>query len=151
MVRFRVGTSRSGRWRTVTFVVYDAVEELQRAGSRYRGEPEGEFSNALGLSQPRAGADVNAETGAVRRFAGAGCIRLFRGQMGVGVLSHECFHMALAIYREDFGDYQDIRYARDDDEAHRSLAVMDNEEILCHIADELISKATRKLYQLGVY
>ena len=146
--RFRVSTTRSGRRRNVQIVVYDDVAELRRAASHYRGEPEGEFANACGISQPRCGAEVTDD--GVTRFPGAGTIRLWKGQMGAAVVAHECFHMALSIYREDF-DYQDIRYARDDEPAHLSLADMANEEVLCHIASDLVRSVNHKLWNLGVY
>jgi hypothetical protein len=71
--------------------------------------------------------------------------------LGAAVVAHECFHMALAIYREDFTFPWNPNADRIDDEAMRSLAVMDNEEVLCHIASDLVRAANHKLWKLGVY
>jgi hypothetical protein len=147
--RFRVSTTRSGRRRDVQFVVYDDVADLQRAGARYRDDADG-FLGALGISQPRSHATV-LNDGSLKLHRAAGVIRLWKGDMGAAVLAHECFHMALAIYREDFTFPWNPLADRIDDEAMRSLAVMDNEEVLCHIASDLVRAANRKLWKLGVY
>lgn len=134
--RFRVSTTQTGRRRDVSFVIYDDVAELRRAAARFRHFNEGSFENALGVSQPRWTVRV-ADDGSEETVRGSGIIRLWKEQMGAAVLAHECAHMALAIYREDFGK--------------ASLRNMKNEEVLCHIVSDLVRGANRKLWKLGVY
>ena len=116
-------------------VVYDTVEDLQRAASHYRGESSAEFENAQAISQPRIHFRID-EDGTEIKGTSAGVVRLCRGQ-GASILSHEMVHMALAIYREDMGK--------------ASLRNMKNEETLAHIVSDLVRAANRKMWALGVY
>ena len=133
VTRFRVSTSRTGRRRDVGVLVYDSVEELQRAATRYRGE--GSFERVQAVSQPRFGERVSPQ-GTLHPFRGCGVVRLVKGQ-GAAILAHEMTHMALAIFREDMG--------------RASLRNMKNEETLCHLVSDLVRSANRKMWKLGVY
>jgi hypothetical protein len=135
--RFRIATRQTGRRREVQVVVYDELKDLQKAAMRYPFESEGSFEKALAVSQPRQTVIVDGE-GGERRCDGAGIVRFWREQMGAAILAHEMTHMALAIYREDFG-------------SRRSLSNMKNEETLCHIVSDLVRSANRKLWELGIY
>ena len=135
-MRFKVSTSQTGRRRDVEVVVYDCVENLQRAAARYRGEDEGEFRNAQAISQPRFGERISADGEVEHSFRGCGIVRLVRGQ-GAAILAHEMVHMALAIYREDMG--------------RASLRDMKNEEVLCHIVSDLVRATNRKMWKIGAY
>jgi hypothetical protein len=132
---FYVSTERTGYDRRVRLVVYDTVKELQVAAHRYNPSTDG-FANALAVSQPRVHFTI-AEDGSEKRTSNCGTIRFVKGQMGAAIVSHEMVHMALAIYREDFGK--------------ASLRNMKNEETLCHIVSDLADQATNKFWKAGLY
>ena len=135
-VRFRVSTSQTGRRRDVQVVVYDRLEDLQEAASKYNGENMGTFRNALAVSHPRRTWYVH-EDGTETQYRNAGVVRFWRENMGAAVVAHEMTHMGLAIYRDDM--------------KRAPLGNMKNEETLCHIVSDLVRAANWKFWQLGVY
>lgn len=132
---FTVETSRTGHKRRVRVLVYDTIEEMQKAASRYCPEHDN-FENALACSQPCFSRFVH-EDGRETDSWSAGCVRFVKGEMGATVLSHEMVHMGLAIYRNDF--------------PRAPLGNMKNEEVLCHIVSDLVRSATSKFWDAGYY
>ena len=133
---FTVSTSQTGRLRRVRVVVYDTADEMRQAARRYRRGADDGYINAIGLSQPRSQYSFAAD-GSEVAYPGAGVVRLVKDEMGAAVLSHEMVHMALAIYREDFGE--------------TALDSMENEEVLCHIVSDLVRSANRQFWEAGIY
>ena len=134
--RLRVSTSRTGHRRTVQVIVYDSVQEMQRAATKYVEAPPGMFDNALGVSQPREHMLIT-EDGSVTSTSAAGTVRFVKGHMGAGIVAHEMVHMGLAIYRRD--------------SRRAPLGNMKNEEQLCHLVSDLTSRAVNAFWRAGLY
>lgn len=135
MIQFQISTRNSGRKRTVQVCVYDTVDELREAGRAHSKQitpdiTEG-FDNAYGLCQSHDRIKVY-ESGAIRRMPDAGFIRLWKGALRTGIITHECTHMAVAIYKQDVA---------------KTIPDMDREEKLCYLVGDLSARLVNKLYE----
>lgn len=139
-----VSTRVSGRKRTVRVLVYDTLADLRAAADRHRRLVEGEdepgyFSHALAVAHSFETYRF-AEDGTEVRGAPAGIIRYWRGRLGTSVVVHEAVHIAAGIYRQDWAP----EHGPVDED-------MDNEEILCHLVDDLARRIVDRLHAHGFY
>lgn len=135
----RVSTRRTGERRTVRVWIYDTLEELRDAAQRFNPNTEpGWFDDALGVCQTY---DVADAEGVVRLDPTAPMIvRLFRGELGVGVVSHELNHAATHIYGATLTP--DVR----------AVDVLHNaNETLAHLQSDLTRRLISRLWDLGYY
>lgn len=133
MIQFQISTRNSGRLRTVKVSVYETLEELREAGVRHSkriGSNETGFDAAYGLAQSVDMVHVY-ESGRVKRLPFAGHIRLWAGALRTGIITHECTHMAVAIYKQDVA---------------KTIPDMDREERLCYLVGDLSARLVNRLY-----
>ena len=147
--RFRVRTKWSGISREVTVRVYDNVEDLRDDAFRFavRGDgeakgrgPEAADSDMVGVFQGLFG--ISYVSGKEEKQSNVGIIRLWKGRLGTGVISHEVTHAALAIYEAD---------VMDKNPHNCPWESMENEEIMCHLVGSLMAKVTNGLYNHGCF
>lgn len=136
--QFQVTTDRSGKSRTVRFVVYDDLKDMRKAASawtwRTRQERD-DFSGALGAAHRFERVTVEEE----RSHPLCGVIRLHRDHLTMGIITHEVCHLALWIYELD------------SDGATLTTGDIENEERFCHIVGDISSKLVRRVRKLGYY
>lgn len=125
-----MSTRRSGRKSTVQVRVYDDLSRLRRDAQTWGG---GNVERAVGVAQDRR---VISDGGEREFFY----IRLWRGALGVGVITHEITHIAARIY-----------YNHVAPEHGHPDADIDNEETLCHLVGDLAAKIVSKLYTRQVF
>lgn len=138
MIKFQVSTRWSGRLRTIKVEVHDTVQEMRAAGEAYSkrlGLDQDGFVGAHGLAQSADWMSVSAG-GRVRRLPLAGYIRLYKGALAAGLISHEATHIAWAIYKQDIG---------------KTVPDMAREEKLCYLVGDISAKIVHKLYQYDAY
>lgn len=70
--------------------------------------------------------------GQVRRLPAVGYMRLCRKAVGVGTISHEAAHIAVAIYRHDVA---------------KTIPDMKREERLCYLVGDITQKIVAGLYR----
>jgi len=124
----RVSSRALGHRSRVRVYVYDTLEELRSAATRFSGE---EFSNAAGVTQLYTNAD-DTECLPV--------IRLARTHLGSTVVSHEMHHAAAALYGVTTG-----RSAR-----ARSHLTHYNEPF-AYLFSDLFARLVDALYRHGYY
>lgn len=134
MIQFQISTRNTGRLRTVQVCVYDTVEELRQAGVKHAQQftpdiTEG-FDAAYGLAQSFDKIHVY-QSGKVKRLPPAGFIRLWKGALRTGIITHECTHMAVAIYKQDIA---------------KTIPDMEREEKLCYLVGDLSARLVNRLY-----
>lgn len=144
-VTFRVSVRRSGRRRFVRVTVYDTVQELRLAADRYCKRVgtyvPGEFDQAHGITHSSWSIFFGPDgEEASKDFAAAAHIRLHRGALGTGVVTHEVAHAALAIYRQDC--LEERGSVHDD---------MDQEEVVCYLIGDLSARIVNCLYRYKFY
>lgn len=124
--------------------VYDTVEELRRAADRYTRAvgtyTDGEFDRAYGVTHSFLSIFYDADGELERLGPSAAHIRLFRGGLGTGVVTHEITHAALGIYRQDC---LERRGSVHDD--------MEQEETVCYLVGDLAARIVNRLYAYGCY
>lgn len=125
----RVSTRRTGRRRAVRVWVYDTVQELRDAGEAYNGN---DTSHALGLTQVTVDQDGRPVTITVR---------LARGHLNSEIVTHECVHAAMALYRSDLTPADTLA----SDIMHHY-----NEE-LAHLVSDITARLVDRLYAHGYY
>jgi hypothetical protein len=140
---FTVSTRWSGRRRTVRVVVYDDIADLRRAAVRHRHRVEGvlepdHFAEALAVAHSYEW--VRGDDDGEVRTPIAGTIRYWRQRLGTSVVVHEVVHIAVGIYRQDWAPEHG---AVDDD--------IGNEEVFCHLVDDLTRRIVDRLYARGFY
>ena len=138
MIQFQISTRNSGRLRVVQVCIYDTPQELRAAGDRYSHRVEGP-------GHEKVGNDVHGLAQAVdreyydgkrwRKMPDAGFIRLWKGALRTGIITHECTHMAWAIYQQD---------------VQRTIPDMKREETLCYLVGDLSARLVNRLYAKGL-
>jgi hypothetical protein len=132
MKQFQISTRNSGRLRTVQVCIHDSLEDMRAAANRLNkriGSEEKLGSNVHGLCQKYTREKyVNKKW---VKLPDAGFIRLYRGALRTGIVTHECTHMAWGIYQEDI---------------QKTIPDMEREERLCYLVGDLSSKLVGKLY-----
>lgn len=95
----------NGPKRYVRIYLYDTVEELRKAASRFHYEaPDSDTNKASGIFTPPTQHFKYAKDGSETDLTDphyGGMIRLARGHLTTEVIAHECIHAACAIYRLD--------------------------------------------------
>lgn len=136
-IRFQISTRWTERKRIIQVYVHDTARELQEAGDRYNRSigSHGEIGHAVGLCQ--ASIREKLMGGEWVATPDAGIIRLSKGALRTGVISHEATHMASNIYDQDWREKHGAPW---DD--------IENEEILAYLVGDISSKIVRKLYAL---
>jgi len=133
MTRFQISTRNSGRLRTVQVCIYDTREALERAGNRYQDKNgyEERVGGAMhGLAQTHW-----REMQVGKRWVkmpDAGYIRLWKGALRTGIITHECSHVAIAIYEQDVA---------------KTFKHHENNETFCYILGDLAAKLVNGLYR----
>lgn len=112
----------------VTVFVYDSVDEMRRAATRWNGQ---DHSSSWGTTS--AYVDDEQRTVAI-------VIRLCRESLGAKVVAHELHHAAAAIYGSGLGD----RVSRTAHFTHYN-------EAFAHLFSELVGKLNHRLWELGYY
>lgn len=143
-VTFRVSVGHSGRRRFVRVSVYETAEELRAAADRYNKRigayTPGEFDHAHGVTHSFWSVLIDGDGKEVRTGPSAAHIRLYRGALGMAVVTHEVAHAALAIYRQDcFGEQGSVH------------GDMEQEEVACYLIGELAARVVSGLYRYGFY
>lgn len=139
-----MSTRQSGRRRFVCVTVYDEIEALRTAASRYSKWTgvyrEGEFDAAYGVTHSFR--NVPDEEGRIKahRRPTAAHIRLCRGYLSAAIVTHEVCHAATAIYEQDCLDEQGS--------VHDSVNA---EETLCYLVGDLSARIVNRLYFYGYY
>lgn len=112
----------------VRVVIYDTPDAMREAGRRFNGNRQ---DGALGITQ--AWTDENGRAGKV-------IVRLARGHLGTGIVTHELHHAATALYGAHVGDRVSRR-------AHLNHW----NEPFAHLFSDLASRLVDRLHQLGYY
>lgn len=127
--RFRVSTHASGTLRRVSVQVYEDVEELRAAATRYIGAEPLYFAESLGVCHAYREAGTTAAL-----------IRLWRQRLGTSIIVHEVTHAAMGIYRMDWlPEHGDLE------------ADLENEEALCYLVGNLTARIVDRLHHYGMY
>lgn len=142
MKPFQISTRWSGRLRIVKVRIYDNIKQMrldaERFGCNYVSDDPGCFSQALGVAHKWEGGSFTSNGGFVTDPV-VGLIRLYRGEMGSRVITHEVTHLAVWIYHIDcttrIGDpFENI----------------ENEEVMCYLVGDLVGKLVDRLYKYGL-
>lgn len=137
--RFQVTTNRSNRKRTVKVAVYDDLKHMQRDAQawtkRSRGVTE-YFTDALGVAHKFEHIRVNEDGSDGESLPKCGYIRLHKGHLKTGIITHEVAHLAVWIHHLD---------------ADGSLEPdnIEREEMFCHVLGDLSAQIVSKLYKIG--
>jgi hypothetical protein len=148
---FNVSTFRHELWggprRYYRFYIYDTVEELRAACVKFNRKhyprgPYQNFSDTAGVCHPvsyRERYDRKKREWVQTNVPGwAGIIRLCNGWLTNEVVSHECVHAAIGIYRLDISNGKSI-LVENGNTAEEALAYMTG-DIYAGAAHELISR-----------
>jgi len=141
---FRVTTRHSGRKRAVTVKVYDDLDDMRTAATRYArhngtSEP-GSFGDAHGVTHAFQVMTIGPDGEVQSSSEAAALIRFWRQRLGTGVVTHEVAHAAAAIYEQD--------WLPNHGPIHEGLA---NEEVFCYLVGDLASRIVKQLYRHGMY
>ncbi len=134
-VRFQISTRWTERKRTIQVYVHDTPDELRKAGDAHnrRIGNESNVDHAVGLCQAEeVEAVIDGEWVAQ---PSAGIIRLSKGALRTGVISHEATHMASNIYDQDWREKHGAPWDH-----------IDNEEVLAYLVGDITSKIVNRLY-----
>ena len=124
----RVSSRALGEQRRVIVRVYDTLDEMRAAGSRFNGNP---LDNAVGITQAYCDPDGRVTVP---------IIRLSRGRLGTQIVSHEMHHAAAAIYGSTLPD-----------DAPASDALTHCNEPFAHLFSDLLRRLVDSLYRFGYY
>lgn len=142
--RFKVSTRHSGIRRFVTVTVYDEIDDLRREADRYTvwtgTYREGQFEEALGVTQSFESIVFGDDGEPLRRGAAGVHIRLWRQRLGTSIVTHEVCHAAAAIYA------QDCLKLHGSVHSHTGA-----EEIFCYLVGDLSARIVDRLYFYGYY
>lgn len=132
----RVSSTATGERRHVRVYVYDTIEQMRAAATRFNGN---DFAGAAAVTQSyrRVRYDIDG-----RRIARASTIivRLCRERLGTTVVVHEMNHAAVAIYGSSLNGNE------------LAIDVLDNaNETLAYLQSDLTGSLIRRLYALGYY
>ncbi|WP_066038669.1 hypothetical protein [Herbiconiux solani] len=123
----RLSTRRTGERRWVRVYVYDELNEMREASTRFNGNDN---SDAAAVTQAYYSA------GRVTLVI----IRLWRGALSAEVVGHEVHHAATAIYGSTLP--KKIR---------TDLILTHYNEVYAHLHSDLEAKLVDRLYDLGYY
>lgn len=123
-----VSSRALGERASVRVVVYDTLDEMRAAATRYNGN---DVSDAAAVTQ--ALVDQEGRAGAVT-------VRLARGRLGSTVVSHEMHHAATALYGSRIGD-----------RVSRAAHFTHFNEPYAYLFSDLYGKLIERLYALGYY
>lgn len=139
---FRVSTRHSGSRRFVRVSLYSDVGSMRNAALRHSQREgwirEDEYCMAHGVTHTRDVLHIGAD-GSEKRSPMAAHIRMHKGALGTGVVTHEITHAALSIYNQD---------CLKDGPVHED---MNREEILAYLIGDLASRIVNKIYEFGYY
>lgn len=142
--RFKVSTRHSGLRRFVTVTVYDEIDDLRREADRYTvwtgTYREGQFQNALGVTQSFESFVIGEGDAPPRRGAAGVHIRLWRERLGTSVVTHEVCHAAAAIYGQDCLETRGPIHDN-----------MEAEEVFSYLVGDLSARIVNRLYHYGYY
>ncbi|WP_454175003.1 hypothetical protein [Gordonia sputi] len=132
----RVSSQATGEKRTVRVWVYDTVEEMREAATRFNGT---DHSRSGGVTQRYQ--RVRTDTDGRRVVHGStNIVQLCRQHLGTTVVVHEINHAAVSIYGSSL---QGNEFAID---------LLDNaNETLAYLQSDLTGALVRRLYELGYY
>lgn len=132
----RVSSRATGERRSVRVCVYDTVEEMRAAATRFNGR---DCSDAGGVTQQTS--LIRTDTDGRRRVIDIRIIvRLCRKYLGTTVVVHEMNHAAVAIYGASLTGKE------------LAVDVLDNaNETLAYLQSDLTGALIRRLYHLGYY
>lgn len=142
--RFRIGTDWSRRRRSITVVVYDSHKAMIEATVRWHQgtKSEAHYQDTHAIVQTWKCVVVKPD-GTDKETADLGFVRLYRGALGVGILAHECTHVASTIFYGDIGKIFPNRETSD--------AALEREEQLAYIVGDLMNQLVAALYRRGYY
>jgi hypothetical protein len=142
--RIRISSRALGRKDIVTVYVYDTVEELRVAGTRWvhgvsSGTEAGNFEDAQGITHyvRRFMVDEDGNESATRHVV---IIRLHRGNLGSSIVTHEIVHAGMALYGTTLP-----RARRARQEFHAA------NEPVAYLISDLTKALVERLYALGYY
>lgn len=133
----RVSSRALGKRKAVRVYIYDTVEELREAASRFA--PGVDFSEAAGTAQSYQRIRIEAN-GTETTIAAPYIIRLWRERLAAAVVTHELVHIAQQIYGDTL--------AADtlaDEVMHAS------NEPFAYLVSDLVDRLVDRLYDLGYY
>lgn len=138
-------TNDHDRWggskRYIRFIVYDTIAELQIAMARYR--PDNNWSESAAVFSPAPDRERCNEWGewvSVTPLHWAGVMRLSCELLNTEVITHECVHAGLAIYRMDVKSNVVLGYG-----------CSDREETLAYILGDLTASVFDALHLSNVW
>jgi hypothetical protein len=132
----RISSRATGERRYVRVYIYDTVEEMRAAGTRFNGT---DLTMAGGVTQAYERHTCD-EAGVWTIKQHLIIIRLHRGMLGSAVVSHEINHAATAIYGSTL------------DPDVKAVDVLHNaNETLAYLQSDLTEHLVNRLYELGFY
>lgn len=134
-------TEWGGRCRYIRIVIHPTHQALREAASRFNGD---DYSNAAGCFHPapeRFRIDKDGSETRVTDPHWAGTMRLTLKEIDSEIVTHECVHAGLAIYRMDV--CTDVRLGTGDN--------LRREEQLAYIIGDLTAQVSNALWRLEVW
>lgn len=132
----RVSTRRTGERVTVRVYVYEQLEELRAAATRF-SPAEDNFDDCMGVCQTATWSD---DAGVVVDRT-AILVRLWRGALGTSIVTHEMSHAACEVYARSLPDLD----APVGEHLHNA------NEVLAHLHSDLNRALIARLYAYGYY
>lgn len=134
---FRVYTRASGRKRGISVMIYDTQSQLRNDALRFSqlGGEDITQERFYCITQSYQHWDVD-EDGNIKHLPAAGVIRFMEGGLRMGIITHECSHMALKIYQQDVGKMY-------------TLGDVNAEETYCYLVGDIASKVVSGIYRHG--
>ena len=126
--RIRVSSRALGEPRRCIVHVYDTLDEMCAAGTRFNGN---DLTGSAGITQSYHGENDRTNVPIVR---------LYRRRLGIRVISHEMHHAATAIY----GSTQP-------DDVSVSAILTHHNEPFAYLYSDLLAHLVVSLYRFGYY
>lgn len=133
----RVSSRALGRRSTVRVYVYDTVEGLRAAATRF--SPETDFSQAAGTAQSYQRIRIDSD-GTEATLKSPYIVRLWRERLAAAVVTHELVHIAQQIYGDTLAEgvlAEDVMHA--------------GNEPFAYLVSDLVDGLVDRLYDLGYY